>query len=55
MTPDQIRKRLEGADAKAIAAQIGHCHTTVWRFLTGKTKRPAWELVQALQAYLERP
>ncbi len=53
--PDEIRNRLHGVDAKALAKQIGHNHTTVWRFLTGKTKRPAWELVKALQDYLEAP
>lgn len=53
LTPEQVRERLSGADAKVVAAAIGHDHTAVWRFLTGRTKRPAWELVRALQQYLE--
>ncbi len=52
-SPAQIRERLKDADAKAVAAAIDRSHHSVWRFLTGRTKRPAWDLVQALQTYLD--
>lgn len=53
MTIDEIRERLKPFNLKQVAAITGLSHTAVWRFASGKTQRPTWQLVDRLERFVE--
>jgi DNA-directed RNA polymerase specialized sigma54-like protein len=52
MTLDEIRAALRPFNLKRVAADTGLPHVTVWRFATGKTRNPTWQLVETLRLYV---
>lgn len=52
MTLDEIRKRLEHSNLKAVAKESGVSYNAVYRFVRGNSS-PYYETVQRLTAYLE--
>lgn len=53
MTLDEMQVRLRAYNLKRVAEITGIPHVTIWRLVAGKTKRPAWQLVDRLQNFLE--
>ena len=53
MTLDEIRKRLEHSNLKAVAKETGLSYNAVYRFVKGKTS-PYYETAQKLTEYLEK-
>lgn len=53
MTEDEIRAKLEPYNLKKLSGEIGLPYVTLTRFAAGKTVRPSWALVKALEDYLE--
>ena len=52
MTLEEIRQALDAYNLKKVATATGLLHTVVWRFKTGKTVRPSWQLVDTLERFL---
>jgi DNA-directed RNA polymerase specialized sigma54-like protein len=52
MQLDEIRAALRPFNLKRVAEDTGLAHATVWRFATGKTRKPTWQLVDTLERYV---
>ena len=53
MTLDEIRAGIDRYSLAVVADKIGHAHSSIWRIVTGKTKRPSHEIVAKLEAFLQ--
>lgn len=53
MTEQEIRQKLSDRNLTVVAKRIGHKYSSVRNFVSGDAKRPTWELVKALEEYLE--
>jgi DNA-directed RNA polymerase specialized sigma54-like protein len=53
MTPDEVRAALRPFNLRVVAANLGMNYVTLWRFATGKTSNPAWEMVNNLAEYVK--
>jgi hypothetical protein len=52
MTPDEIRDALKPFNLVAVAQELRMDYVTLWRFATGKTRNPTWEMVNTLSDYI---
>lgn len=52
MTPDEIRAALKPFNLVAVAQELRMDYVTLWRFATGKTRNPTWEMVNTLSEYI---
>lgn len=53
MTEQQIRDALADRNLTVVSKRIGHPYSAVRGFVNGEAKRPTWQLVKALEDYLE--
>lgn len=53
LTPETIKRRLQDANLKAVSESAGVHYNALYRFVTGITERPSYELVRKLSDYLE--
>lgn len=54
MTLEEIQKALEHRNLKKVAEFTGIAYNTVWRIATDNAKKPSFQDVQKIQAYLEQ-
>jgi len=52
MTEDEIRAGLKPYNLKRVAELTCLPYVTLWRFATGKTKRPSWTMVERLREFI---
>ena len=53
MTIEEVKAALRPYNLKRVADDTGMEYKAIWRFATGRTKSPSWEIVTRLAAYLQ--
>jgi DNA-binding Xre family transcriptional regulator len=54
MTLEELQAALKHRNLQKVSDTTELSYNTVWRIATGKAKRPAYEDIQKIKAYLEQ-